>query len=175
LSPTSIFGAKVRIHGVAIFKPLIHLWSLGIEEQFYIVWAILAWDFWKARGGFFALTLVIAVASFAANIYLIDVDPTGVFYSPLTRAWELMVGSAMAYASLNFHGTMPRLSIWLRPLLSVGAMLLPGVALTRTRRIHFPRLLGARSGGRGDTPDRRRSRRSGQPRAAGQPTLGARR
>jgi hypothetical protein len=97
-----------------------------------------AWGFWKARGGFFALTLVIAVASFVANIYLINIDPTGVFYSPLTRAWELMVGSAMAYASLNFHDTLPRLSISLRSLLSVGAMLLLGFALTQTDESSFP-------------------------------------
>jgi peptidoglycan/LPS O-acetylase OafA/YrhL len=96
-----------------------------------------AWGFWKARGGFFALTLVIAVASFVTNIYIINVDPTGVFYSPLTRAWELMVGSAMAYAILNFHDTLPRVSISLRSLLSVGAMLLLGVALTRTGESGF--------------------------------------
>jgi peptidoglycan/LPS O-acetylase OafA/YrhL len=132
------WGESSYFNGVAIFKPLIHLWSLGIEEQFYIVWPIVAWGFWKARGGFFALTLVIAVASFVANIYLINIDPTGVFYSPLTRAWELMVGSAMAYASLNFHDTLPRLSISLRSLLSVGAMLLLGFALTQTDESSFP-------------------------------------
>ena len=125
-------------NGVTIFKPLIHLWSLGIEEQFYIVWPVLAWSFWKARGSFLALTLMIATASFVANVYFIDADPTGVFYSPLTRAWELMVGSAMAYVGLHFRDTLPSPSSSVRSLLSIAAMLLLGYSLTHADEGKFP-------------------------------------
>jgi peptidoglycan/LPS O-acetylase OafA/YrhL len=51
-------------------KPLLHLWSLGIEEQFYIVWPLLLGLVWKRKWSFLTLTLFIASASFAT------VDPS---------------------------------------------------------------------------------------------------
>jgi peptidoglycan/LPS O-acetylase OafA/YrhL len=80
----------------ADFKPLLHLWSLGIEEQFYILWPLLLWFFAKRAGGFLWLTIVVGVISFAANIVLISGHPVATFYSPLTRFWELLVGCGLA-------------------------------------------------------------------------------
>lgn len=78
-------------------KPLLHLWSLGIEEQFYIVWPLLLWLTWKRKLNFFAVTLVIALGSFYLNISSIKQDPVAAFYSPLTRFWELMCGGLLAW------------------------------------------------------------------------------
>ncbi|MBB1092597.1 acyltransferase [Rhodopseudomonas palustris] len=77
-------------------NPLLHLWSLGVEEQFYILWPpviVLAWR-WK-RGALIA-ALVILLASFAANILLTPRNALAAFYLPVTRFWELMTGCLLA-------------------------------------------------------------------------------
>jgi peptidoglycan/LPS O-acetylase OafA/YrhL len=82
-------------------KPLLHLWSLGIEEQFYIFWPLLLAVVWKKSWSFLRITLLIAVISFALNIYLVAASPIAAFYSPLTRFWELMIGGVLAYIALH--------------------------------------------------------------------------
>ncbi len=78
-------------------KPLLHLWSLGIEEQFYIIWPVLLWFVWKKK--FNPLTVIIGISliSFALNFKGIKVNASATFYSPLTRFWELLCGSLLAY------------------------------------------------------------------------------
>ena len=78
-------------------KPLLHLWSLAIEEQFYIAFPLLVWIAWRMRLDLFALVLVIAVLSLTANLYWVSIDPGGAFYFPHTRIWELMAGAILAY------------------------------------------------------------------------------
>lgn len=82
-------------------KPLLHLWSLAIEEQFYIVWPLLLALVWRKRAGFLGIVLAVAALSFAANIILIGRDPSAAFFWPITRFWELMAGGALAYAHLH--------------------------------------------------------------------------
>ena len=81
-------------------KPLLHLWSLGIEEQFYIFWPIFAWLMWKFRAHFLWLAIVLACISFGLNIWQVRVDTVAAFYSPLTRFWELLEGACLAYVML---------------------------------------------------------------------------
>lgn len=78
-------------------KPLLHLWSLAIEEQFYIIWPLLLWFTWKRKFNFLAITLLIAAGSFYLNISNVLIDPVATFYSPLTRFWELMCGGLLAW------------------------------------------------------------------------------
>lgn len=85
----------------AELKPLLHLWSLGIEEQFYMIWPLLLWVAWKRKINFLAVTLALATASFLFNLYLIRTDMVATFYSPLTRFWELLAGAALAYFTLQ--------------------------------------------------------------------------
>jgi peptidoglycan/LPS O-acetylase OafA/YrhL len=81
-------------------KPLLHLWSLGIEEQFYIVWPLLLWLSWKRKFNLFTITLIIAAISFWLNVKGIKKDAIATFYSPQTRFWELMSGSLLAWLTL---------------------------------------------------------------------------
>ncbi|WP_157969715.1 acyltransferase family protein [Pseudomonas huaxiensis] len=81
-------------------KPLLHLWSLGIEEQFYIIWPLLLLVLWKSRVNRLFIMLTIASVSFYLNIRTSEVDQAAAFYSPYTRFWELMIGSLLAYFSM---------------------------------------------------------------------------
>lgn len=82
-------------------KPMLHLWSLAIEEQFYIFWPILLGLVWKRKWSFLKITLGIAALSFAANIALASTRPTAAFFLPPSRFWELMVGGTLAYLLLH--------------------------------------------------------------------------
>lgn len=77
-------------------KPLLHLWSLGIEEQYYIIWPLLLWMAWKRRINPEIMVALLAIASAVLNIRGVTSDPVANFYSPQTRFWELMVGSFLA-------------------------------------------------------------------------------
>ena len=81
-------------------KPLLHAWSLGVEEQFYVLWPLLLWLAWKSRFNVAALAAVVAGGSLALNLAIHHSDPVAAFYSPQTRFWELMLGSLLAYAAL---------------------------------------------------------------------------
>jgi peptidoglycan/LPS O-acetylase OafA/YrhL len=78
-------------------KPLLHLWSLAIEEQFYILWPLVLGLVWKRKRGLLLATLSIAAISFAYNVINVGHNPAAAFYSPLSRFWELMVGGVLAY------------------------------------------------------------------------------
>lgn len=81
-------------------KPLLHLWSLGIEEQFYILWPLLLWFFWKRNFNLFIITIAVAIASFILNIEGVKHDMVATFYSPQSRFWELLSGSLLAWFAL---------------------------------------------------------------------------
>ncbi len=82
-------------------KPLLHLWSLGVEEQFYFIWPLLLFLAWKLKFNRLAIIIFIAVISFYLNISQVKIDSTAAFYSPQTRFWEILSGSLLAWATLN--------------------------------------------------------------------------
>ena len=95
-----LWGEAGYFDNSAHTKPLLHLWSLGIEEQFYILWPLLLWLASKSRFSLFALTLILAALSFYLNLTGIKSDAVATFYSPQTRIWELLIGSALGWCSL---------------------------------------------------------------------------
>jgi peptidoglycan/LPS O-acetylase OafA/YrhL len=95
LRETSYFDVNIQL------KPLVHLWSLGVEEQYYIVWPLLVWAAARWRVNLLALTLGVAGVSLFLSMRSVDSDPTFAFYAPQTRFWELLAGSALAYGALH--------------------------------------------------------------------------
>src|SRR4029078_10282619 len=82
-------------------KPLLHLWSLGVEEQFYIIWPLLLWISWRCRLNLLTITCAVAAVSFYLNVREVHTDPAAAFYLPQMRFWELMAGAALAYLNLR--------------------------------------------------------------------------
>jgi len=83
----------------AFRRPLLHLWSLGVEEQFYLAWPLVIALFGRRRWRVATALTVIALLSFGYCLFLTWTDPTAAFYSPLSRCWELAVGGIVAVAA----------------------------------------------------------------------------
>ncbi|MDB5990073.1 MAG: acyltransferase 3 [Herbaspirillum sp.] len=84
-------------------KPLLHLWSLAVEEQFYAFWPLMLWAFQRWRINSLFAIVCIGVASFVLNIAIAHSNATADFYSPFTRFWELMIGCGLAYRHIGKH------------------------------------------------------------------------
>ncbi|MGE5548252.1 MAG: acyltransferase family protein [Solirubrobacterales bacterium] len=80
----------------ADLKPLLHLWSLAIEEQFYIVFPFAVVLAFRYRLNVFNILLLFAISSFAYNVYRITSNPVATFFLPGTRVWELLIGALLA-------------------------------------------------------------------------------
>jgi peptidoglycan/LPS O-acetylase OafA/YrhL len=89
-------------------KPLLHLWSLAIEEQFYIIWPLLLVLLWKRGWNFVGVACSIALVSFCFNVLSFPEHAQAAFYSPLSRFWELIVGGLLAHALMHKAGSMVR-------------------------------------------------------------------
>jgi peptidoglycan/LPS O-acetylase OafA/YrhL len=78
--------------------PLLHTWSLAVEEQYYVVFPPLLWLL--ARAGRRAIVVGLALLtalSFAAAVWTVSHNPDQAFYLPHLRAWELFIGALAAY------------------------------------------------------------------------------
>jgi peptidoglycan/LPS O-acetylase OafA/YrhL len=131
-------------------KPLLHLWSLGIEEQYYIVWPLLLLLIGRWHFRSLAVTAALAAASYVACVIIGTYARDYAFYLPLTRAWELLVGSGLAL----WHNGRPAVSQAVEPnvrlyreavarmfreAISVGALLAIAAALWGfNSRIPYP-------------------------------------
>jgi peptidoglycan/LPS O-acetylase OafA/YrhL len=132
-------------------KPLLHLWSLGIEEQFYFLWPPLLCFVWRRRINPLLVIVAITIASFALNAYWIREHEVRTFYLPVTRLWELSLGGILAYvqipdASLGMHSLerfRSKLALfdgpWARNIQAVlGVSLLIAAVVGLSRYLQFP-------------------------------------
>jgi hypothetical protein len=118
-------------------KPLLHTWSLGVEEQFYIVFPLLLLLLFRyARKRVLPVLWLVAIASFAYSCYGVAKDADQAFFSTAGRAWELGIGALLAF------GALPKLRA--RGLLeaeaAIGALLIAFCFLAYTDATRFPGL-----------------------------------
>ena len=85
----------------SIEKPLLHLWSLGVEEQFYLFWPLLLWLASRLNFSLIRVVLIVGLASIALSIYQTYASPDAAFYSPLSRCWQLSAGAFLALWQLK--------------------------------------------------------------------------
>jgi peptidoglycan/LPS O-acetylase OafA/YrhL len=124
------WGEVGYFDAAAATKPLLHLWSLGVEEQFYLVWPLLLLVLSKRRTWLILALSVITVGSFLYSCYATVHQPAAAFYSPLSRLWELGIGGILAIANLR---------LMKRNLISLfGIMLIVGSAIVLKEASPFP-------------------------------------
>jgi len=110
----------------ADLKPLLHLWSLGIEEQFYLFWPPLLYLLWLRRIKPLPVIIAITIGSFALNAYWVSAHEVRTFYLPATRLWELSLGGALACIHVNDRDAYAR---WSARLGVAGARLMAASGL----------------------------------------------
>lgn len=98
--------------------PLLHLWSLSVEEQFYLLWPLLLLAVRRAP---LHWLVVVAVASFVLAEALMVTHPQAAFYQMPARAWELAAGGIVAVRSFR----VPRLAAPVGLVLTLAACFLP--------------------------------------------------
>jgi peptidoglycan/LPS O-acetylase OafA/YrhL len=86
---------------LAAAKPLLHLWSLGVEEQFYLFWPLVLFVLLRVVPRHVMLaTVLIAAASLLGGVWLASYDRAAWFYLPTSRVWELLAGAMLALRPL---------------------------------------------------------------------------
>jgi peptidoglycan/LPS O-acetylase OafA/YrhL len=124
-------------------SPLDHLWSLAVEEQFYLIWPWLLWIGlrWKRTGAgsyqrLAAATLLLAAASAVAMalLYRPGYDPTRVYDGTDTRAFALLIGAALAFVwpSTKLPVQVDRRSRWVLDGAGVAGLAIFAVLVWRT-------------------------------------------
>jgi peptidoglycan/LPS O-acetylase OafA/YrhL len=113
------------------FKPLLHLWSLGIEEQFYLACPLLFWIAHRLQIRSIWLILPITAASFFWYQRLLSPDSVAAFFSPLGRAWEISAGAIVA----EILSRRPRFGRNTAHFLSVLGLVLVFYALATTTHV----------------------------------------
>lgn len=88
----------------AELKPLLHTWSLSVEEQYYLLFPLLVLILWRF-GTIYVITAIgaITILSFSISEWATQNHPVANFYLTPTRAWELLVGSICAFLNIYFN------------------------------------------------------------------------
>jgi peptidoglycan/LPS O-acetylase OafA/YrhL len=122
LESGNYFGAAAETN------PLLHMWSLSVEEQFYLAWPLILFFSLKHLGLVRTryLTLLILVASFALCCVWTFTDPSKAFYLMPSRAWELMAGAMLAFPSSQLPQNVRRSTL---EVMSVGGVLAIAVSV----------------------------------------------
>lgn len=83
-------------------KPLLHLWSLAIEEQFYLLYPLFLWVLFRKHIPQKPMLVAVALASFATGVVLLSLKSTpAAYYSPMSRLWELLLGGLLAFPKVR--------------------------------------------------------------------------
>jgi peptidoglycan/LPS O-acetylase OafA/YrhL len=130
------FGANPNL------RPLLHLWSLGVEEQFYLLWPLVILLFWNRKSMPWVIALLAGI-SFLTNIYFVERFESAVFYFPITRLWELAGGSFLAWQERRHLksdlGAAWEVPFWVREAFSVVGLATLAIAdLKMNSALLFP-------------------------------------
>lgn len=130
VSNFALYGESGYFDVSADLKPLLHLWSLGVEEQYYLVWPLMLFLLRSHAHRIGSMIVAVALGSFLLNVWATPRYSDAAFYLPPTRFWELMMGSIIAYTQVYRSATaavaapVGGRSRWSNPLSVAGIALL---------------------------------------------------
>ena len=110
-------------------KPLLHLWSLGIEEQFYIAWPCVVWLAYRVNSRLLWITGLVFLISWGWNVFTVGHDPVSAFYLPYCRAWELLMGAGLALIRKTPIANVPCWTHQYRDQIAALGLMLIGVSM----------------------------------------------
>ena len=119
-------------------NPMLHTWSLAVEEQFYVFWPLLimvALQWWRSHRALIGMLSGVAIASLALSLYTTYTDTNFAFYSLPTRSWEFAVGGLAALLPVTrfrLSDTAFAACSW------VGLVVLAAATIVRPEGIPFP-------------------------------------
>ena len=122
-------------------KPLMHLWSLGIEEQFYLTYPLLLWLVWRLRRNVLTVLLSLIFLSFCLNLWQVRGNAPAAFLLPQTRFWELWAGGILAYLDIfrpNIFRRPHTTALSVNNILSALGVVLVVAGLLLVRESAFP-------------------------------------
>lgn len=121
--------------------PLLHLWSLGVEEQFYMLWPLVLMLFAAAisRPRFLLMLTIVALASYLLAEFTYPIDPSFTYYMLPTRIGELLLG-ALGALIVRYDSITKRLAQWSTPMGLVGSALIAASLLLVSSSRVFPGL-----------------------------------
>ena len=105
------------------YKPLLHLWSLSIEEQFYLLWPLVLFGLARLGQNASSRRWVIGSLMFCSLLACLTqtfTRPVGAFYSPHTRVWELIAGAVLHLLPMAYQRKLGIASAWALPVLVLG-------------------------------------------------------
>ncbi len=113
--------------------PLLHLWSLAVEEQFYVVWPVTLLLLYKLLGGgryLFAAVLVALALGLVVSEYGAVNYRAAAYYLMPTRAFELLIGAALAFFPLSLLDRVHRLARVVLAFVGLGLILYSNAVFT---------------------------------------------
>jgi len=125
----------------AIYKPLLHTWSLAVEEQFYLTFPplmLLLLRFSRTRRAALGWLALIGILSFAGAQIFLGIDPSASFYIFPFRAWELLTGVAIGFLNQQWVASRPR--AWREAVAATGILLVLVPIFTYSHHTPFPGL-----------------------------------
>lgn len=137
--PNILFWSQVGYFDKAAdLKPLLHLWSLGVEEQFYLFWPLIL--FATARNKLLQISVLacITVASLVYCWLLTPIDQSSAFFLPMTRIWELSTGALLTFVPQAGSSSIKR-----NAAAAVGLIAIIGAAIALTPGSVFPGIVAA--------------------------------
>lgn len=128
----------------ATTMPLLHTWSLGVEEQFYVVWPALLWILARMTGKnpiiLAAGCVAVAVASFVLNVVATHQNLLAAFYLPQNRGWELALGGCLTLIPRNTGSQLPRWVIEISA--AAGLLVIAATVFLLKAQIAYPGFYG---------------------------------